>query len=1033
MHISELSIRRPVFAWMLMAAMILFGGIGFMRMGVSAYPDVDFPVVSVRLTYQGAAPEVMEKDVIDPVEGAIVSIQGIKKITSEAKNGQGSVSVEFELSKDIDVAVQEVQTAIARAQRNLPDDLESPIVTKSNIEDQPIMWLSVRSNKLSRKDLMFLVREKIRDQFSTVEGVSEIILGGFVDPALRVDVGADALANLQLSVNDITNSIQNEHKEEPAGRIESAVTERPVRVMGEAQSEEEFRKVIIQRRGGGPNYNPIPISRVADIYEGLSDVRRISRVNGEAAVGVGIRKQRGSNAVAVGRAVKKRAEEVKAILPEGVEIAVNFDSTPFIEENVNELLFTIGLAALLTSLVCWLFLGSWSSTFNVLLAIPTSIIGTFFVMQSLGFTLNTFSLLGLSLAIGIVVDDAIIMLENIMRHRELGENKLWAAVRGSKEISFAVIATTLSLVAIFLPVAFLDGVIGRFFFQFAVTLSVAVLLSSLEALTLAPMRCSQFLASETHRGWFGSRFEAGLAKMAELYNRYLPVVLNHRWKTLLATLIFFTASLLLIKKIPREFTPSQDEGRLFISVKTQQGSSLEFTSEKAKEIEKIVSLNPSVERYFLVIGGFGGGESNSAFLFTTLKEHGERKFSQDEVANQLRAELKKVEGVKAFIPTGGSSFMGGGRSYAVSFGVRGSNWSELVKLATEIEKKMEETGKFSDVNLPDVTGSPEIHIVPDRDRAKQMGVEISEISRAVRVLIGGYPAALYSKGGQRYDVIVQLKESDRKSLDQIRKILVRNTRGELIPLSQVVHIEDRSTPPSITREDRIRSINISANAAPGISQEDALKEAQGLVDEMLPPGYFIAWSGAAETYKESFRSLIFALILGVMVAYMVLGSQFNSFIDPVVVLSALPFAFSGALFGLLAFGQSLNVFSFIGVILLVGIVKKNSILLVDVTNQWRDKGHSVRESLLKACPLRLRPILMTTASTLAAAVPGALNFGPGAESRIPMSVVIIGGVLVSTVFTLFVVPCLYSLLARDRYDVDRQLETTQPSQNITWM
>ncbi len=1025
MHISELSIRRPVFAWMLMAAMILFGGIGFLQMGVSAYPDVDFPNVSIRLEFPGAAPEVIEKDVIDPVEGAVVSIQGIKRISSESRNGAGSVSVEFELSKDIDVAVQEVQTAIARAQRNLPDDLEAPVVTKSNIEDQPILWLSVRSNKLSRKELMVLVREKVRDQFSTVEGVSEIILGGYVDPALRVDVGADVLARFQLSVNDVINSIQNEHKEEPAGRIESPITEQPVRVMGEAQNVEEFRKVVIQRRGGGPNYNPIAISSVAEIYEGLGDVRRLSRVNGESAVGVGIRKQRGSNAVQVGKAVKAKALEVKKILPEGVDIAVNYDSTPFIEETVNELLFTIILAALFTSFVCWIFLGSWSSTFNVLLAIPTSIIGTFFVMQSLGFTLNTFSLLGLSLAIGIVVDDAIIVLENITRHRELGENRLIGAVKGSKEISFAVIATTASLVAIFLPVAFLQGIIGKFFFQFAVTLSVAVLLSSVEALTLAPMRCSQFLSIEPRRGWIGVRFEAGMKKLGDIYAGYLPIVLEHRWKTLGLTMLFFVATLMLLPKVPKEFTPSQDEGRLFIRVKTDQGSSLEFTSEKTKEIEKIISNNPSVERYFCAIGGFGGGESNTAFLFVTLKDFKERSKSQDEIVEELRADLKKVEGAKAFIPSGGSSFLGGGRSYAVSFGVRGANWDRLVGLSGEIEKAMTASGKFSDVNLPDISGSPEIHIVPDRQRALRMGVEVSEISRAVRVLVGGFSAALYSKGGQRYDVIVQLKEADRKSLGQIKKILVRNTRGELISLDQVVRFEEKKTPPTITREDRVRSITVSANAAKGVSQEDALKEAQVIVDKLLPENYFIAWSGTAETFKESTQSLIFALILGILVSYMVLGTQFNSFKDPIVVLAALPFALSGAIIGLLVFGQSLNVFSFIGIILLVGIVMKNSILLVDFTNQLREKGQSIHAALVEACPLRLRPILMTTASTLAAALPGALNFGPGAESRIPMSVVIIGGVIVSTVFTLFVVPCLYSLIAGDRYDMDRRLDEHQ--------
>ncbi len=1012
---------------MLMAALILFGGIGFYRMGVSQFPDVDFPTVNVQLVYEGAAPEVMEKDVIDPIEAAVVSVEGIKKITSSARNGRASVNVEFVLSKDVDVAVQEIQSAIARAQRNLPDDLEPPIVTKSNIEDQPILWLAVRSNVLSKKDLMFLVRGQVRDQFSTVKGVSEVILGGYVEPALRVDLDADKMSRFQLTVDDIIGSIQREHKEEPAGRIESPLLEQPVRVMGEATTVEEFEKVVIKRRGGGPNYAPIPITAVAQVSEGLSDIRRISRVQGESAIGLGIRKQRGSNAVDVGEAVKAKAAEIQKQLPEGVVLSTNFDTTPHIRETVDELLFTILLAALLTAFVCWAFLGSWSSTINVLLAIPTSIIGAFWIMQALDFTLNTFSLLGLSLAIGIVVDDAIIVLENIMRHSEMGKKRKRAALDGAKEISFAVLATTFSLVAIFLPVAFLQGIIGKFFFQFALTLCVAVLLSCLEALTLAPMRSSQFLSAHERTTKIGRAFEASVRGLSSAYARSLPIVLRNRWKTLGATVLFFVFSISLLKFVPREFAPAEDDSSLFISVKTNIGSSLEFTDAKMKDVEALVMNNPNVERYFAAIGGFTGGESNAGFLFVTLKEPHARKLDKLGVASELREQLKAVKDIRVFIPTGPGGLFGGG-GYGVEFSVRGPDWEKLIGYTEEIVKRMRESGEFSDVNMPDVRGAPEIHILPDREKALEMGVEIAEISRAVRVMVGGFPASLYAKGGLRYDVIVQLQEKDRKSLDQIKRILVRNTRGELVPLSALVQIQNRTTAPTITREDRVRSIAITANAGPKIDQNKALERAEAIAKEVLPEGYFSVLSGSAETFKESFYSLIFAMVLGILVAYMVLGSQFNSFIDPVVVLAALPFAFSGAVFGLLGFGQSLNVYSFIGIILLIGIVKKNSILLVDFTNQLRDEGMKVNEALLKACPLRLRPILMTTFATLAAAVPGALNFGPGAESRVPMSVVVIGGVIVSTVFTLFVVPCLYSVTARPRrlgLDEDDHSPSTQ--------
>lgn len=1020
MHISELSIRRPVFAWMLMFSLILFGGIGFYRMGVSQFPDVDFPYVSIQLVYEGAAPEVMEKDVIDPVEGAIVSIQGIKNISSKASSGRASISVEFELSKDVDVAVQEIQTAIARAQRSLPDDIEPPIITKANIEDQPILWLAVRSDKLSREELMYLVRGQIRDQMSTVNGVSEVILGGYVEPALRVDLSASALSRYQLTVDDIISSIQHEHKEEPAGHIDTAETESAVRVMGEAASVEEFKTVVIKRRGGGPNYAPLAISQVADIREGLNDIRRVSRVQGETAVGIGIRKQRGSNAVDVGKAVKKKMDQLQKQLPAGVQMSVNFDTTPHIQETVHELLFTILLAALLTAIVCWTFLGSISSTINVLLAIPTSIIGAFWIMQALGFTLNTFSLLGLSLAIGIVVDDAIIVLENIIRHAELGKTRLRAAVEGSKEISFAVLATTFSLTAIFLPVAFLQGIIGKFFFQFSLTLCVAVLLSCLEALTLAPMRCSQFLATGHRTTKIGRTVEWVIGETSALYSRWLPFFLLHRWKTLFATTLFFAASMTLIKLVPKEFTPAEDQGTLFITAKTKQGSSMAYTNNKMREVEKMVMEDPNVERYFAGVGGFSGGESNSGFVFVTLKDRAHRKLTQEQVADKMREKLKGIKDVRAFIPSGSGGIFGGGSNYAITFGVRGPDWDKLGTYADQIVKAMNDTGHFTDVQIPDVKGAPELHIIPDRQRALQLGVEISEISRAVRVLVGGFPAALYAKGGLRYDVIVQLREEDRKATDQIRSILVRNTRGELIPLSSLVKIENRTTAPTITRENRVRSITVSGNPAKGYPQEKALEEAQQIAKKILPEGYFVALSGSSEEFKNAFLSLLFALIMGILVAYMVLGSQFNSFIDPLVVLASLPFAFSGALFGLLAFHQSLNVYSFIGIILLIGIVKKNSILLVDFTNQLRDEGLTVDQALIKACPLRLRPILMTTIATLAGALPGAINFGPGAESRIPMSVVVIGGVMVSTFFTLFVVPCLYSVATRPRrvFDLD---------------
>jgi hydrophobe/amphiphile efflux-1 (HAE1) family protein len=1029
-NISEVSIRHPVFAWMLMFGLLLFGALAYRNMGVSQNPDVDFPEVSVSISYEGAAPEVMEKDVVDVLEGAIVSIEGIKKITSSSRLGSARVSVEFDLDKNIDVAVQEVQTAISRAQRNLPNDIDPPTVTKSNPEDRPVMWLSVTAPDKDLQELMLLVRNRIQDHFTTVSGVSEVMLGGYVDPSLNVNLDLDRMRRLELSAGDIVNTIRTEHLELPAGRIETATQLTNLRVMGEAENVEEFRNLVIKRRGGSPNYRRVTIADVADVEEGLEEIRRISRVNGEQGIGLGIRKQRGANTVAVAHAVKERLEQVRETLPEGVNISVNFDSSPFIEESVDELIFTIILAALLTALVCWAFLASWSSTVNIILAIPVSIVGTFIVIGAAGFTLNTFTLLALSLAVGIVVDDAIIVLENIVRHQEMGKNRITAALAGSKEILFAVIATTASLISIFLPVAFMEGIIGKYFLEFAVTISVAVALSSVEAITLTPMRCSTFLERAERRTRFGQMFEAALNFLKSTYSRVLPVVLKYRALTLGIAAVFFLGSFVLLPLLPKEFAPAQDEGRLFLQLRTPVGSSLEYTDNKTKEVEKVIGSKDYVDRYFVSVGGFGGDQANTSNMFLTLKDFPDRPVNpqtgrrptQMEIVSEIRKEFAAIQGIQVFVRPSSGSVIGGGRGFLLDFSVRGPNWDELTKLSGQMLEAMEKTGMYVDLRRDEIEGSPELRIYPDRSKAVMYGVEVSQISEAMQVLFGGVPVALYSIGGQRFDVRVRAKPEDRAGREDISKVLVRNAWGQLIPLNELVQIVDSSAPPSISREDRARAIGISANPAPGVSQEEAMKKVQELAAEILPSGYYVAFSGASSTFNESFQNLFFVLILGIILAYMVLASQFNSFLDPVIVLVALPFAGSGAVIALLLSSQSLNIYSFIGVILLAGLATKNSILLVEFINQLRDRGMEKMDAIIEACPLRLRPVLMTAFSTIAAALPGAINFGPGAETRIPMSMVIIGGMAVSTLFTLVVVPCFYSLVSRKRRDIGREVD-----------
>ncbi len=1032
MMLPEIAIRRPVFAWMLMTALILFGGLSASRMGISQLPDVDFPVVTVSVNYTGAAPEVIETNVVDVIEDSVMTVEGVRSVTSTSRYAAATISVEFELSRNISDALQEVQNKVAAAQRFLPSDIDPPVISKTNPEDQPILWMSVTSDHHSLRELMRYVKDTLKDRFSSVTGVGEITLGGYVEPNLRVWVAGQALSRYELAVTDVLNAISAEHSELPAGQITTGRKEYDVRTLGEAKTAQEFEKIVINQRGGQPIYSRIALNQVATVEDGLDDIRRISRANGERAVGIGIRKQRGSNTVAVAQGVKQRMAEVAQQLPEGMKIAVNFDTTKFIEDSVDEFKLALVLSALATAFVCWLFLGSWTATLNVILAIPTSIIGTFIVLYFFGFTLNTFTLLGLSLAIGIVVDDAIMVLENIVRHRERGENRVEAALKGSRQITFAAIAATLAVVAIFLPVAFMSGVIGKFFFQFGITMTIAVLLSLLEALTLTPMRASQFVEAGSRTTRMGRAADFTFRAVAALYHRLLVVALAHPWKVIGASLVFFALSFGTLNYINKEFMPVQDQSTFVVRAQTPVDSSMEFTDSVAREAEKFFASRPEVRRNMLAVGGFGtGGQSNLMNFFISMKPKGERgidpqaghELSQQELMAVTREALRNI-GLKVSIQDLSQRGFTASRGFPVEFAVQGRNWDKLVEYSETIISKLNATGLVTDTDSDYLLGKPEIQVIPDRERAAARGVSIHAISQTVNAMVGGVVAGQYSSESHRYDVRVRLRDQDLDRIDQIKRLYVRNNRGELIPLSEVVQIREAKSLAQINRNDRERAIKIFANVQAGKSQQEALARAEAIAREVLPKDYKLRFVGGSQSFQESFASLWFVLLLGVIVAYMVLASQFNSFVHPVTVLMALPFSMSGAFLTLLAFGHSLNIFSFIGLILLMGIVKKNSILLVDFTNQVRARGEvSVRAALLEACPIRLRPILMTSFATIAAALPLALALGPGAELRAPMAIAVIGGVFVSTLLTLFVVPCVYELLSK--FEGSRVAEATR--------
>jgi hydrophobe/amphiphile efflux-1 (HAE1) family protein len=871
--------------------------------------------------------------------------------------------------------------------------------------------------------MMVYSRDLIKDQFTTVSGVGNVVLGGYVEPAMRIWIDPDKMRARNIAITDVVSALNQENIELPGGDFNVEKNNLNLRTLGEAKTPEEFGKIAIARRAGMLNQDPtrlVHLSDIAKIEPGMQELARLSRFNGVPAVGVGIVKQKGSNAVEVAKAVKKRVVELEKILPAGYEMHVNFDTTRFIEDATHELNFNLVLSALLTAVACWVFLGSLSATFNVILSIPTSIMGAFIVLYFMGFTLNTFTLLGLSLAIGIVVDDAIMVLENIFRHNEEGRDRMESAIIGAREISFAAMAATIAIIAIFLPVAFMKGVIGKFFFQFGVTISVTVLLSLLEALTITPMRCSQFVTVQKRTDIIGRWFEASMEWARLKYAGSLAFCLDHPWKVVFVAIAIMLGSFTSTKFLQKEFSPPQDQSIFLMRIKTDVDASIERTDELMKKAEAYMASRPEILQYYTAVGGFSGSAFNTAIAFITMKAPKDRpvdpdkhhKLSQQEFMGVARDGISKVDKSLQVFPQD-LSMRGftASRGFPIEFTVRGNDWDKLWDVTSDIMKQLSAKKLAVDVDSDYLLGKPEMEITPDRDRAAVRGVTVNDIGTTIAAMIGGVRVNQYTENGHRYYAMLQV-DPKFNSADALKNLLIGNAFNNLTPVSSVVNGEVKKAMQSVTRIDRQRAITVFANPAPGHTQQDA-QDFVMAQQSSLPPGYRIVASGSLQTMNESFSGLLVALVMGIIVAYMVLASQFNSFIDPISVLVALPFSVSGAFLGLLIFHQSLNIYSMIGLILLMGIVKKNSILLVEFTNMVRDKGEkNVRKALLEACPVRLRPIIMTSFACITAAIPGALSLGAGGETTIPMAVSIIGGVTVSTFLTLYVVPCVYELFSR---------------------
>ncbi|MBL7546186.1 MAG: efflux RND transporter permease subunit [Bdellovibrionaceae bacterium] len=1025
MNLIDISIKRPVFAWILMSALIIFGAVGLNRMGVSQLPDVDFPVLDITVTYEGAAPELIETEILDPIEQRLLNVEGIIEMKSTARQGTGNIRLDFNIDKNIDVALQEVQSNLS--QLVLPAEIDLPVIKKSNPEEDPIMILGVYSED-TKLNMIKWIDNYFLDQIRFVPNIGEVSIAGFSTRNLRVWVDPVKLKKNDLTVIDVLDAISTQHRESAAGQFVHQSQELRVKWQGELVNVEEFSNIRILRRGG-QTVQPqaaLRIKDVARVEEGLSDIRRLARIQGKDAIFVSVKKQRGTNEVTLAQSVRKKMDDIKGNFPDGYLAQVNIDFTLPTKATVHSTLEKLVFAGAITIIICFLFLGSLQSAINILFSIPTSILGTFIILYFSKMTLNLFTLLALTLAISIVVDDAIMLLENIVRHFRMGKSPKKASSDGAKEILPSAVAASLSVIAIFVPVIFMEGIWGKFFYQFGVTMSAAILLSLLEAVTITPMRAAAFLSSSPKVSRFERYVDHLSEKAAHFYQRVLVKCLAYPKTIVFISLGIFLVSLKMLPLVKKELLPAQDQNVILLTGLTPPGSSLEATYKKSLEIEEIVSKNDNIANYLVSVGVGGWSPSvNNINVPLYLKPKETRKFTHLQVMDQLREEFKKLKGVRIQMRDISSRGITSGRSFPVAFNLRGPDLTVLKDKAELIMQKLTEQQLALDLDTDFKLGLPELKIIPKtQGELYNMGLTKEAISRTLAASVGGVRQGRYTADGKRYDIRVKVPDMEIKADQDIAALGVRNIIGNIVPLSSAVNMETVGSMQSITRINRQRTVSVFGSLVPGTSQSDILNKAREIAEKELPDGYTFALEGAASGLTEAFRTLTSALLIGILVAYMILAVQFNSFIHPIVILVALPFSITGAFLALWMAGASLNLFSFIGIIVLMGIAKKNSILLVEFTNQMRERignpkeyksskdRELVKRSLLEACPIRLRPILMTSVATVAAALPLVIGNAMGSETRLPMGLTIIGGSIVSTFFTLFVVPALYLMMSR---------------------
>ncbi len=1010
MSLASVSIDRPVLAIVMSIVIVIFGFVGLNFLGVREYPSVDPPIITVATNYVGANSEVIESQITEPLEESINGIAGIKSLTSVSRDGRSTISVEFDLDTDLEAAANDVRDRVSRALYNLPPDADPPIVSKADADSWPIIITSIKSDSRSLLELTQIAENIFKERYQTIPGVSQANVWGAKKYSMRLWLDPMKLAAYQLTPIDVLDAVDRNNVDLPTGMVEGMNTELTVRTRGQLLTPQEFNDLIIKEEGN----NIVRFRDIGNAELSPENLRTSLKRDGVPMVMPIIIAQPGSNHIDISREFYKRFESIKKDLPPDVEAELVFDSTEYIQESIDEVEQTIIVAFCLVVIIIFLFLRDWRTTLIPVITIPVSLIGAFFVLYVLDYSINVLTLLGVVLAIGLVVDDTIVVLENIYKRIEDKEEPHKAGKEGTQEIFFAVISTTIALVAVFLPLIFLQGLTGRLFREFGVTISAAVIISSFVALTMTPMLSSRLLRARHKKPWFYTKTEPFFEKLNGFYNRSLEAFMEGRWLAIVIMLITGVIAYYLFVKLPTELAPMEDRNAFRVIAEGPQGTTFEYMDSYVLEMVEVI-LDEVPEKRFIgsvTSPGFGASSSvNSAFFFVILKNKSQRERSQNEIVQKITPFVQKNTKARAFVVQPETIGTGGIRGLPVQYVLQAPNLEKLKEVLPEFMEKAYQDPTFEIVDLDMKFNKPEINIDIDRDRARAMGVSIMDIAQTLQLAFSGQRFGYFIMDGKQYQIIGQVTRENRSAPIDLQSIYVRNNEGQIIQLDNLVKLREESNPPQLYRYNRFVSATVSANTVEGKTLGDGIEAMERIGGDVLDESFSTTFSGTSSEFKESGSSLLFAFIFALVLIYLALSAQFESFRDPLIIMLTVPLAMAGALLTLLFFGQTLNIFSEIGIIMLIGLVTKNGILIVEFANQRKARGEDVKTAIVKAAEARFRPILMTSLSTILGILPIALALGAGAESRVSMGLAVIGGLLFSTILTLYVIPAIYSYVS----------------------